>query len=228
MANLVKNLVLKSVKKIYESSAQAGPVFEKISCSFQQGKTYAIRGVSGSGKSTLLHLLGGLDVPTQGEVLLNDISIASLGREFLQNTIGFAFQAHYLVNELPVIQNIMLPGRVKGLSDDLCKERAHALLQLIGLSDKAQAFPPELSGGQQQRVALARALFNKPAFLLADEPTGNLDEDNAQLVVDILLEANKTEGMGVVICSHDAAVYRRMEIVYVLEHGALLLDQPPK
>ncbi len=228
MANLVKNLVLKSVKKIYESSAQAGPVFEKISCSFQQGKTYAIRGVSGSGKSTLLHLLGGLDVPTQGEVLLNDISIASLGREFLQNTIGFAFQAHYLVNELPIIQNIMLPGRVKGLSDDLCKERAHALLQLIGLSDKAQAFPPELSGGQQQRVALARALFNKPAFLLADEPTGNLDEDNAQLVVDILLEANKTEGMGVVICSHDAAVYRRMEIVYVLEHGALLLDQPPK
>ncbi|MBM3892999.1 ABC transporter ATP-binding protein [Candidatus Dependentiae bacterium] len=228
MSNVVKNLVLKSVKKIYGSSAKAGPVFESISCTFQRGKTYAIRGVSGSGKSTLLHLLGGLDTPTTGEVLLDDTSVASLGREFLQSTIGFVFQAHYLVNELPVIENIMLPGRAKGLSEVLCKKRAYALLQLIGLSDKAQAFPPELSGGQQQRVAVARALFNKPAFLLADEPTGNLDADNAQLVVDILLEANKLEGMGVVICSHDAAVYGRMEIVYVLEHGALLLDQSPK
>jgi lipoprotein-releasing system ATP-binding protein len=228
MSNVVKKLVLKSVKKIYEASAKAGPVFENVSCSFEQRKTYAIRGVSGSGKSTLLHLIGGLDTPTDGDVLLGDEPVAALGRDFLQSTIGFVFQAHYLVNELPVIENIMLPGRVKGLPEAACAERAQELLHLIGLTDKAQAFPTELSGGQQQRVALARALFNQPAFLLADEPTGNLDAENAQRVVDILLEANKAWGMGVIICSHDAAVYGRMGTVYVLEHGVLSLEKASK
>jgi lipoprotein-releasing system ATP-binding protein len=227
MSDFLKKLALKSVGKIYSTAGRAFPVFENVSCAFQEGKTYAIRGVSGSGKSTLLHLLGGLDKPTAGDVVLDDESIVKLGRDFLQNTIGFVFQTHYLVNELPVIENIMLPGQVKGLSAAACKERAEELLHLIGLADKAQVFPPQLSGGQQQRVAVARALFNKPTFLLADEPTGNLDADNAQRVVDILLEANKAWGMGVIICSHDAAVYNRMEYVYLLDHGILSLEKAP-
>ena len=225
MSNSLKNLVLKSVEKNYVAPGRAVPVFQNVSCMFQEGQTYAIRGVSGSGKSTLLHLLGGLDMPTAGEVLLEGQPVATLGRDFLQSTIGFVFQAHYLVNELPVIENIMLPGRVKGFSVSACQERASELLDLIGLTDKAQAFPSQLSGGQQQRVAVARALFNKPAFLLADEPTGNLDADNAQRVVEILLEANKAWGMGVIICSHDAAVYGRMQHVYLLEHGVLSLEK---
>ena len=225
MSNSLKKLVLKSVEKIYDVPGRAVPVFKNVSCTFQEGQTYAIRGVSGSGKSTLLHLLGGLDMPTAGEVLLDGRSVAGLGRDFLQNTIGFVFQAHYLVNELPVIENIMLPGRVKGLSVSECQARAAELLHMIGLSDKAQMFPPQLSGGQQQRVAVARALFNKPAFLLADEPTGNLDADNAQRLVDIVLEANKAWGMGVIICSHDAAVYGRMQMVHMLDRGVLSSEE---
>ena len=227
MSDRAKKLALNLVKKSYGPSGKTITVFENISCMFQQGVTYAIHGVSGSGKSTLLHLLGGLDMPTTGTVLLDDKNIATLGRAFLQDTVGFVFQAHYLVNELPVIENIMLPGLVKGLALKYCQERAHELLALVGLGDKAQALPTELSGGQQQRVALARALFNKPAFLLADEPTGSLDADNAQLVVDIILAANKAWGMGVVICSHDAAVYNRMDYVFFLDHGVLSLEKAP-
>ena len=224
MSGTPKSLVLKAVKKTYGLTSKTVTVFENISCTFEQGKTYAIRGVSGSGKSTLLHLLGGLDAPCAGAVLLNEQSITSFDPVQLSKAIGFVFQAHYLVNELPVIENIMLPGLVQGMSLAACQERAQELLGLIGLADKAQALPPELSGGQQQRVSLARALFNKPAFLLADEPTGNLDVDNAQLVVDLLLNAHKTWGMGVIICSHDAAVYSRMDTVFLLDHGALVLE----
>ena len=223
MSDRAKNLALNMVKKSYGPSGKTVTVFEGVSCVFQQGQTYAIHGVSGSGKSTLLHLLGGLDKPTAGTVLLDDKNIAALGRAFLQDTIGFVFQAHYLVNELLVIENIMLPGLAKGLARQYCQERASELLALVGLADKAQALPTQLSGGQQQRVAIARALFNKPAFLLADEPTGSLDADNAQLVVDIILAANKAWGMGVVICSHDAAVYNRMDHVFFLDHGVLSL-----
>ncbi len=223
MSDCLKKLVLKSVKKSYELPGRGVAVLGNVTCAFQEGQTYAIHGVSGSGKSTILHLLGGLDSPTAGDVLLEDVSIRLLGRDFLQNTIGFVFQTHYLVNELPVIENIMLPGLVKNISQYECQIRAEELLEMIGMSEKSFAYPAELSGGQQQRVAVARALFNKPAFLLADEPTGNLDAENAQRIVDVMLAANKAWGMGVIICSHDAAVYKRMQHVYLLDHGVLSL-----
>lgn len=225
MFDKLQSLILQDVSKSYESQSKQQDVLTHVSYAFKPCTSYAIRGVSGSGKSTLLHLLSALDAPSSGVVLFGDKPIGSLGNSFLQSTIGFMFQFHYLINELPVIENVMLPGLVRGEQLALCKERAQELLAMVDLADKAQAYPSQLSGGQQQRVALARALFNKPMFLLADEPTGNLDAGNAQRIVDILLTASKEWGMGIILCSHDEAVYDRMETVLHLVDGHLLLEK---
>lgn len=221
------SLALQAVAKSYFANGKQQAVFSNISFAFEQGKTYAIRGVSGTGKSTLLHLLGGLDEPTSGSALLDGQPLGRVKGLALRQAIGFVFQFHYLINELPVIENIMLPGLIRGIASEVCRERARELLGQIGLEEKAAAYPTQLSGGQQQRVALARALFDRPRFLLADEPTGNLDAGNAQGMVDLILQATTAWGMGVVLCSHDQAVYERMSHVLHLENGRLLLEKAP-
>jgi lipoprotein-releasing system ATP-binding protein len=220
-------LALHGVHKNYEQGSAVVPVLKGIDASFHQGKSYAITGVSGSGKSTLLHLLGGLDVPTSGIVTFNDKNFeqfrAAHKNSFLNRHIGFVFQFHYLIKELSACENVMLPGLIKGDSRLACRKQAESLLEHIGLRERAHFYPTQLSGGEQQRVAIARALFNKPSFLLADEPTGNLDADNAQQVVDLFFAAQREWNMGIIICTHDRAVYGRMEMVYQLYEGTLLL-----
>jgi lipoprotein-releasing system ATP-binding protein len=200
-------------------------VLRGISVTFTQDQTYAITGVSGSGKSTLLHLLGGLDAPTYGVVRFNGQDLTTF-KQIQKNTmlnkhLGFVFQFHYLIKELPAIENVMLPGLVAGGRRRSCRQRARELLTMMGVADKEYAYPATLSGGEQQRVAIARALFNKPAFLLADEPTGNLDADNARVVIDLLFTAKVEWGMGIILCSHDPAVYERMQTIYHLHDGLM-------
>jgi len=218
-----------AVCKAYEQGGKDLHVLNGVNVTFEQGLSYAITGVSGSGKSTLLHVLGGLDTPTSGAVLFNGKDIAKLRPShknlFLNRHIGFVFQFHYLIRELTVRENIMMMGLIKGEPRSACSKRAEHLLALVGLTEKALSYPTQLSGGEQQRVAIARALFNKPSFLLADEPTGNLDAGNAQLMVDLFFAAQQEWGMGIIVCTHDNAVYDRMHTVYHLSQGVLVQEQ---
>jgi lipoprotein-releasing system ATP-binding protein len=229
MAQNNDQLVLSAVHKTYEQGGKELLVLKGVSATFTQGESYAITGVSGSGKSTFLHVLGGLDNPTAGSVLFNGKDLMHLRSKqkdgFLNRSIGFVFQFHYLIKELSSLENIMMMGLIAGETRSYCEHRAKHLLEMVGLADKAYALPTQLSGGEQQRVAIARALFNKPSFLLADEPTGNLDAGNAKQVIDLLFSAQQEWGLGIVICSHDAAVYGRMSTIYRLNNGNISAEK---
>ncbi|HSC24648.1 MAG TPA: ABC transporter ATP-binding protein [Candidatus Babeliales bacterium] len=200
-------------------------VLNNITSIFRQEETYAITGISGSGKSTFIHLLAGLDIPTSGTILFNNISLQKLSatkrERFLNKSIGLVFQSPYLLYELSIIENIMLPGLINGRTKDNCIKKALELLQKVELSHKENSSIRELSGGQQQRVAIARALFNEPSFLIADEPTGNLDVTTGKKIVDLLLECRQEWGMGIIISSHDDYVTKKMHEVYQLSKGSL-------
>ena len=207
-------LVLDNISKHYVQGGEDLVVLDGVSLMLDAGKTYAITGASGSGKSTLLHILGGLDEPSSGQVHRHNIS---------RSDLGFVFQFHYLIRELSVLENVALAGRIAGTDAATCHEQATELLGELGLSGRLHAYPHQLSGGEQQRVAIARGLFNKPKFILADEPTGNLDAANAAQVTKLLLDAHKQWGMGLIVCSHDEAVYSKMDTVYEVRDGGVKL-----
>ena len=219
-------LETKNICKSFKQATKPLTVLNDISITFKQGETYAITGASGSGKSTLLHILGGLDKPTTGSVLFNSNDISTLRtkqkEQILSSSIGFVFQFHYLINEFTVLENIMLMGIINGKNRNDCSLKAKKLLKQVGLSDKAKQYPWQLSGGEQQRVSILRAIFNKPHFLLADEPTGNLDANNAQQIVELFLTCQKEWNMGVILCSHDKNVYEKMNATFELSDGNLL------
>lgn len=219
-------LKLSSVSKIFNHNEHHTTILKDISVEFVQGCLYAIRGASGAGKSTLLHIIAGLDAPTSGSIFFNNRALHVLNpreyAEHLNTTIGLMFQSAYLIKELTVMENVMLPGLIKknGVVDS--KKKAINFLERVGLSDKLDSFVGELSGGQQQRVTLARALMNEPLFLIADEPTGNLDTYTGNAVIDLIIECQKKWGMGVIISSHDAYVSEKMEVILELNNGALI------
>lgn len=223
-------LVANNISKTYSHGKIHQEVLSNINLEFKEGDTYAITGVSGSGKSTLLHILGGLENPTSGNIFFNDHDIYKLSEKkknlFLNLEIGFVFQFHYLINELNVLENIILPGLVCKTPKDQCISRGLNLLNKIGLEHKAYSMPNKLSGGEQQRVAIARAMFNKPKFIIADEPTGNLDEDNVKSVINLFLECINQWGLSLIIASHDKAVYEKMNKRFNLYGGKLELAKP--
>jgi len=213
------------IYKVFVQGTQKITVLNNIYSSFSSGNTYAITGISGAGKSTFMHILAGLDTPTKGNVFFNDISLQTLPpstlAQFLNKSIGLVFQSSYLIGELSVIENIMLPGLISERSKHDCEKRAEQLLHKIDLIHKKNSKTGELSGGQQQRVAIARALFNEPAFLIADEPTGNLDLATGKTIIDLLLSCHHEWGMGIIVSSHDDYVARAMNEVYELGEGTL-------
>ncbi|MFH0898569.1 MAG: ABC transporter ATP-binding protein [bacterium] len=214
-------LVAVNVKKDYWQGGKLLPVLKGINAEFCRGTSYAIIGASGHGKSTLLHILGGLDSATSGIVTFNgqDIFYVLDKENFRNKNLGFVFQFHYLLKELTVRENVMIWGMIAGENKKKCRLRADELLNVVGMSHRADFYPGQLSGGEQQRVSLVRAMFNKPAFLLADEPTGNLDEENAQVIVELLLQGCREWGMGLILCTHDKKVYDKMDKIFRLHNG---------
>jgi ABC-type antimicrobial peptide transport system, ATPase component len=218
-------LEAENLHKTFINGSTKLDILRGITVSFAQGDCYAITGVSGSGKSTFIHLLAGLDNPTSGTVSFNQQNLATANQRFkehfLQQSIGLVFQLPYLIAELSVLENVMIRGLLAGNSLAECKVRAMELLEAVGIADKALCRALSLSGGQQQRVALARAIFSKPAFLIADEPTGSLDEHTGRGIVELLLTCQREWGMGIIVSSHDEYVARYMGTVYQLKDGLL-------
>ena len=190
---------------------------------FQAGNSYAITGSSGVGKSTLLLIAAGLDEPTRGKVFFNTLSIEKLSAfkkdQITNSSLGFVFQQPYLIQELSALENVMLKGLIAGHTHKKCQQMATNLLEQVGLQGKLLNFPAELSGGQQQRVALARALLNRPQFLFADEPTGNLDETTSKQVIDLLIACQKSWSMGLIVSTHDSQIAERMSVIFEIKQG---------
>lgn len=218
-------IVIKDIFKNFFSANKELKVLKGVNYSFKQKDSHAITGASGSGKSTLMHLIGALDKPNSGSIFFDDKDIFTYSQKekekFLNNHLGFVFQFHYLIKELSILQNIILPGLIGGQSLKKAIQRAEMLLNKVGLIDKKNSYPSELSGGQLQRVSILRAIFNKPDFLIADEPTGDLDASNAQNIVNLLLDCKDEWNMGLIISTHDKAVYERMDKVVNLKNGIL-------
>ncbi|HLB94115.1 MAG TPA: ABC transporter ATP-binding protein [Candidatus Babeliales bacterium] len=217
----MSQLSLKQVTKYFDQAGQRVTVLENSSYDFLAGQSYAISGVSGSGKSTLMHMLAGLEAPTAGVITLNQQLITATD---LQIKLGLVFQAPNLIQDLNAWENIALKGLILGVSFAGAKQRALELLQQVGLAHKAYAKPTQLSGGEQQRVAIARALYAQPAFLLADEPTGNLDLETGRKIIDLLISLQQERSMGLIICTHDSYVLEKLEYKLQLSHAKLLIN----
>lgn len=225
MSTTPANLSALHVGKQFIQGANSILVLKDVTASFNQGQSYAIMGVSGTGKSTLMHLLAGLDAPSSGKVLFNGVAFDAmpevLFEQFLNEQLGLVFQVPYLIRELSVIENVMMPGMIAGQSHASCRERAHKLLADVGITEKAESKPASLSGGQQQRAVLARALFNSPSFLIADEPTGSLDSTTGMMIIELLVQLQHTYGMGIIVSTHDTYVAQRMDHQFQLRDGIL-------
>jgi len=220
-------LSMNGIQKCFIHGSSKTTVLRDITIQCIQGKTYALTGISGTGKSTCMHILAGIETPSSGEVCFNKNNIFSYSpsrrTHFLSTSIGLLFQQPYLISELSVIENIIVPGLIVGKDKQWCLEQALQLLCLFGLDHIIHSKPSSLSGGQQQRVALARALFNKPTFLLADEPTGSLDGKTAKEIVNLLLVCREKWGMGIIVSTHDAYLASAMDMKYEIHDGMLRL-----
>ncbi|MEM7735021.1 MAG: ABC transporter ATP-binding protein [Deinococcota bacterium] len=208
--------------RTFETAGSELEVLRGVTLELAPAQVIAILGPSGSGKSTLLHLLGGLDRPTSGEIFWADHNLTNLNQSQLaklrSEVMGLIFQSHYLLEDLSVLENVSLPGRIKGKLDTA---RAKDLLAQVGLSERVNAFPKTLSGGERQRVAVARALYSRPQIILADEPTGSLDRHNAKAVYQLLVDLARREGSAVVMVTHDEGLVHDIDQRYHLSEGLL-------
>jgi lipoprotein-releasing system ATP-binding protein len=222
----MSELLVEHLAKTFPTRSEPVVVLRDVSLHLQDGQNAAIVGPSGSGKSTLLFILGALDEPTAGQVRLDGVDPFALAEgelaDFRNRHIGFVFQDHYLLPQLSVLENVLVPALARGKIDTQLEARARELLARVGLANRLDHRPAELSGGERQRAGVARALLLKPALLLADEPTGNLDRRNALAVADLLVEMQQQEQTMLLVVTHSAEVARRCQRRYALEDGVLV------
>lgn len=216
-------LTVKNVSYTYKSKYQMVEAVSNVSCVFETGKVYAIIGHSGSGKSTLLSLLAGLDLPTEGEILIEGKPLHQINRdEYRKEVASVVYQSFNLFPLLTALENVSYPIELGGKSVKEARERAKELIASVGLGERIyNQLPQMMSGGEQQRVAVARALAAGGKILLADEPTGNLDSKNGEIIVELLEELAHNRGYAVIIITHDTSVSDRADIVYTMKDGKL-------
>ncbi|MFC2088613.1 ABC transporter ATP-binding protein [Calditrichota bacterium] len=219
---------IKNLNKIYNTTAVAVHAVNDVSLNIEKKEFTAIVGPSGSGKTTLLNIVGGLDKPTNGQVVIDgtDVSTLSSGKliDYRLNNIGFVFQAYNLIPVLTARENVEFIMLLQGVNKKEREERAAELLKSVGLDDRIDTRPAQLSGGQQQRVAVARALASHPAFVLADEPTANLDSASAESLLDLMEELNEKHEMTFIFSTHDAKVMKRARRIVTLVDGKIDSD----
>ena len=220
---------LQQVTKYYDNpgSNQNSRVLHEISLQVAENDKIAIVGPSGSGKSTLLNILGTLDSPSAGKIIINGKLVENIQEnkvaEIRNTFLGFVFQMHYLLPQLTLLENVLMPllARKDKMAYASARQRALQLIDRVGLSQHRDKFPAQLSGGECQRTAVVRALINRPRLLLADEPTGSLDAENASQLADLLIDLNKEQGVAMVIVTHSIDLAARMDKVYRLHEGRL-------
>ena len=212
-------------KSFTEAGGLRLDVLKNINITVRSGEKIAIVGASGSGKSTLLHLLGGLDKPTKGQVLIGDKDISRMSEsercKVRNHQLGFVYQFHHLLAEFTAQENVAMPALVRGTSPAQCMHKADLLLEKVGMTRRLKHKPAELSGGERQRAAIARAVINEPRCICADEPTGNLDKSTADQVVQVMLRLNKDFGTSLVVVTHDMELAKKMDTIYTIENGEL-------
>ena len=224
MKTNINIITVHGLKKYYGSGPRQVKALDGIDLTIKQGEFTAITGASGSGKTTLLNMMGGLDVPTEGEVIVDGIDLSRLREEqlavFRRKKVGFIFQNYNLVPTLTVEENILFPLDLDGAAPDM--RYLEEIIELLGLPDKLNAYPEALSGGQQQRTAIARALAAKPAILLADEPTGNLDSQNSQNVAGLLKMTTKLFHRTLVMITHNPELAQLADTVVKMKDGRIV------
>jgi lipoprotein-releasing system ATP-binding protein len=223
-----RNVVLdcRDVYKEYPDVHGPLKVLSGISLQVIRGEQVAIMGRSGSGKTTLLQMLGGLDTPTAGEIWINHQPLHSFTESQLEqlrnHSLGFIYQMHHLLPEFTALENVAMPLLIRGNLPSVAKEKAAAMLSEVGLARRGHHLPNALSGGERQRVAIARALVTKPECILADEPTGNLDDESALHVLEVMQALNRAHETSLVIVTHDPVLAAKMDKTYVLHNGKLI------
>lgn len=222
-------LECRGVEKTYRDGQRELHILRGVDLIVEEGKILTIVGPSGVGKSTLLHLMGTLDRPTAGEILFRGTPYAKMSRakinKIRNEEIGFVFQFYHLLPEFSALENVMLPAIARGKSRSASTARAEELLVTVGLQDRMTHRPGKLSGGEQQRVAIARALFNEPSVVLADEPTGNLDERTGEGIIELLWRLNETRAVTLVLVTHDLALAERAHMTAELHEGKARLRE---
>lgn len=217
---------IENLSKVFQEGDVQRAVLNNVSLTFEPGEFVVLLGHSGSGKSTLLNLISGIDQPSSGRVRINQVAITELderSRTLLRrDQIGFVFQFFNLIPTLTVLENVTLPQELAGYSSQVAQQTALKLLEQVELADRRDTFPDKLSGGQQQRVAIARALAHNPLLVLADEPTGNLDEETGQRVLEILLALTRETNKTMVMATHNPEIARRADRVLRVQEGQLL------
>lgn len=216
---------LRKLRKKFSEGETTRSVLNELHLSVDEGEMIVILGRSGSGKSTLLNLVSGIDQPDSGNVIISGIDLAQMDEKnrtlFRRKNIGFVFQSYNLIPTLTAHENVLLPLKLKGVTDDDILERAQQLLEEVGLGDRGDSYPDRLSGGEQQRVAIARALAHEPMLILADEPTGNLDYETGKAILDMLKKLVREHGRTIILATHDQDICPLADRVFELQGGQL-------
>ncbi len=222
MSNIIK---CSNINYSYSDGNTTTEVINELELIVKESQSIAILGQSGCGKSTLLNLLGGMDKPNSGKIEIANIDINTLNEEQLTNHraqhLGFIYQFHHLLKDFSAVENTALPLLIQGINKQQAHKQALDTLNKVGLENRANHLPGELSGGERQRVAIARAIITNPSCILADEPTGNLDANNAEKIIDLLIDINKSIQTSLVIVTHDKNIAKKMQRVLIMEKGKL-------
>ncbi|GAB4408036.1 MAG: ABC transporter ATP-binding protein [Anaerolineae bacterium] len=226
---MVPIVQLQNLTKSYIEGKQSRAILQNVNAAFDTGEFILLLGHSGSGKSTLLNLISGIDAPDSGDILVNGVAINRLSERqrtmFRREHIGFIFQFFNLIPTLTAFENITLPMHLNGGVTAAKEKEVKNLLERVGLSQRQDAFPDRLSGGEQQRVAILRAIAHNPTLLLADEPTGNLDEDTGRTIIELLLELTRQANKTLIMATHNPEIIPLADKVYRIKHGELILTK---